>query len=78
MTDNNILTQLESEIPKIVEAMCIRDITRVDGRLDEKVKLKYFDINCFPGLSFTGVICDMVVIGFYFTQIILKHMSIQY
>lgn len=58
--------QLEMTIPKTVEVLGIKDITRIDGRPDKSGKLRYFDINGFPGLSGKGIISDMVAQAFLF------------
>jgi D-alanine-D-alanine ligase-like ATP-grasp enzyme len=66
VTEQLILNQLEIMIPRIVEIFNIRDITRIDGRLDKKGTLRYFDINGFPGLGFNGFISDIVEQCFVF------------
>ena len=50
--EEGILTQVEALIPKVCKILNIRDITRIDGRLDGKGQLKIFDVNGFPALSF--------------------------
>ncbi|MFN0201287.1 MAG: hypothetical protein ACKVTZ_07190 [Bacteroidia bacterium] len=50
--DEHILKQVEKLVPKVCEALKIRDITRVDGRLDKNGQLKFFDVNGFPALCF--------------------------
>jgi len=52
VTDRFILEQVEQLVPKICEILKVRDITRVDGRLDANGQLKIFDVNGFPALSF--------------------------
>ncbi|MCI5081072.1 MAG: hypothetical protein MRY78_05240 [Saprospiraceae bacterium] len=47
-----ILEQMAELVPKICETLQIRDLTRVDGRLDHNGKLRVFDVNGFPALSF--------------------------
>lgn len=52
------LNQLRRWIPEIVRVLAIRDVTRVDGRMDEEGTLRFFDVNGYPGLGFkesTGV-----------------------
>jgi D-alanine-D-alanine ligase-like ATP-grasp enzyme len=50
--DRDILEQVEKLVPKVCEILKVRDITRVDGRLDINGQLKIFDVNGFPALSF--------------------------
>lgn len=52
ITDESILDQLKTHIPKIVKAFDIQDFTRLDGRLDKNGELRFFDINGFPALDF--------------------------
>ncbi len=47
-----ILEQIAELVPKICETLQIRDLTRVDGRLDHNGKLRVFDVNGFPALAF--------------------------
>lgn len=66
VTEKSIRSQLEVMMPRMVQSLDIRDITRIDGRPDENGTLRYFDVNGFPGLSFKGVISDMVAASFLF------------
>lgn len=66
VSEEYLRDQLEERIPQIVQALDIRDITRIDGRQDKNGTLRYFDINGFPGLSFKGVISDIVAVCFLF------------
>lgn len=50
--DENILQQVEAIVPKICHILNIKDITRIDGRLDQQGQLRIFDVNGFPALSF--------------------------
>ncbi len=50
-----ILKQVEELIPKICNILNIKDITRIDGRLDKNGQLKIFDVNGFPALSSESV-----------------------
>ncbi len=50
--DEIILTQLRNHIPNIASALNIRDITRIDGRLDKNGTLLFFDVNGLPALDF--------------------------
>lgn len=50
--DENILNQVRDLIPKVCEILNIKDVTRIDGRLDKNGKLKIFDVNGFPALCF--------------------------
>ncbi|MEZ4887630.1 MAG: hypothetical protein R3E32_23050 [Chitinophagales bacterium] len=50
--DKHILEQVEKLIPKVCEILKIKDITRIDGRLDKNGQLRIFDVNGFPALSF--------------------------
>lgn len=52
VTDQDILNQLKANVPEIVKIFGIRGITRIDGRLDEKNILRFFDVNGLPALSF--------------------------
>ncbi|HMQ48988.1 MAG TPA: hypothetical protein PKA00_06100 [Saprospiraceae bacterium] len=47
-----ILNQLITNIPKVVKALGVKGVTRIDGRLDKKGILRFFDVNGFPALSF--------------------------
>lgn len=48
----SILKQVEKLIPKVCKILKIRDVTRIDGRLDKNGQLKIFDVNGFPALCF--------------------------
>lgn len=50
--DENILKQVETIAPKVCQVLNIKDITRIDGRLDQHGQLKIFDVNGFPALCF--------------------------
>ena len=50
--DQDILKQAEELIPRICKILNIKDITRIDGRLDQNGQLKIFDVNGFPALVF--------------------------
>ncbi|MGH1336088.1 MAG: hypothetical protein ACRBFS_08165 [Aureispira sp.] len=50
--DKHILEQVEELIPKVCEILKIKDITRIDGRLDKNGRLRIFDVNGFPALCF--------------------------
>ncbi|WP_299454746.1 hypothetical protein [uncultured Microscilla sp.] len=52
LTDDTIRAQLKGQMPRLVEALDIQDISRVDGRIDSQGMMRYFDINGLPGLSF--------------------------
>lgn len=47
-----ILDQVKTIMPKICKVLNIRDITRIDGRLDNNGQLRIFDVNGFPALVF--------------------------
>lgn len=66
VTEQPILDQLKIMIPRIVDTCNISDVTRVDGRLDKKGVLRYFDINGFPGLSAQIPMSDIVALSFLF------------
>ena len=66
VTQPAILKQLITFIPKITHVLDIREITRVDGRLDEEGNLRFFDINGFPGLNMRGATSDIVNLCFLF------------
>ena len=63
--DKAILAQVEQIVPKICEILKVRDITRIDGRLDTNGKLKVFDVNGFPALSFPESVSPQQVISCY-------------
>lgn len=50
--DSDILKQLKTCVPKVVKALGISGITRIDGRLDKEGVLRFFDVNGLPSLSF--------------------------
>lgn len=50
--DENILKQVEAIVPKVCKILNIKDITRIDGRLDQQGHLRIFDVNGFPALCF--------------------------
>ncbi|HAS45788.1 MAG TPA: hypothetical protein DCS93_35230 [Microscillaceae bacterium] len=52
ITDEQIRTQLTVQVPRIIEAFDIQDISRVDGRLDKTGTLRFFDVNGLPALCF--------------------------
>ncbi len=66
VTEPDLRAQLETMIPRIVDVLGVRDITRIDGRQDKNGKLRYFDINGFPGLSGIGFISGMITLTFLF------------
>lgn len=49
--DEDVLDQLRRWVPQIVEVLGVRDVTRIDGRLDARGRLRFFDVNGFPGLG---------------------------
>ncbi|MEL6539084.1 MAG: hypothetical protein AAFQ98_26945, partial [Bacteroidota bacterium] len=50
--DEDILSQLTETMPKVVASLCIRGVTRADGRLDDQGVLRYFDVNGMPEMSY--------------------------
>ncbi len=52
ITDDIVLSQLRKHIPNVVSLLGINNVTRIDGRLDKNGKLKFFDVNGMPGLSY--------------------------
>jgi len=63
--DSNILSQLQKNIPIIVDSLGIGGITRADARLDKNGVLKFFDINGMPGLNYpTSVLINQCTIHF--------------
>lgn len=54
--DEAILKQVKKIVPKIAKILDIKDITRVDGRLDKNGQFCVFDVNGFPGLDPNGSI----------------------
>ena len=52
IADQTILDQLKTYIPQMVSALNIHDVTRIDGRLDNKGQLRFFDVNGLPALDF--------------------------
>lgn len=49
--------QVEALAPRICAAIGVRDVTRVDGRVDDEGRLRIFDVNGMPALVFPeGVI----------------------
>lgn len=52
VTDPDILSQLKARAPEIAKIFGIRGITRIDGRLDKKGVLRFFDVNGLPALCF--------------------------
>lgn len=47
-----ILQQLKTYIPQIIDILEVSDITRIDGRLDKHGQIRFFDVNGLPALSF--------------------------
>ena len=52
ITDEQIRDQLKLHMPSLIQALNIQDISRVDGRIDQKGIIRFFDINGLPGLAF--------------------------
>jgi D-alanine-D-alanine ligase-like ATP-grasp enzyme len=52
VTEPAVLAQVESLVPRAVRELGIRDVTRVDGRLDPRGRLRIFDVNGMPGLEY--------------------------
>jgi D-alanine-D-alanine ligase-like ATP-grasp enzyme len=51
ISDLKVIEQVEAVVPRAVRVLGIRDITRVDGRLDARGVLRLFDVNGMPGLE---------------------------
>lgn len=51
VTDEKILKVIHETVPKAFEALNIRDITRMDGRLNDAGEFCIFDVNGLPGLG---------------------------
>ena len=47
----DVLRQLEELAPRVMQALGIRDVTRMDGRLDADGVLRIFDVNGMPALD---------------------------
>jgi D-alanine-D-alanine ligase-like ATP-grasp enzyme len=52
VSDNDTLHQLQDQMPRIAQAIGIAGISRVDARMDENGRLKFFDVNGMPALSY--------------------------
>lgn len=52
ITEAAILQQICQYVPKISRLFDIRELTRVDGRLDQAGILRFYDINGYPGLRY--------------------------
>ncbi len=50
--DPAIVEQAREIVPRVAQALGIRDFTRVDGRLDARGKLRIFDVNGMPSLDY--------------------------
>ena len=51
VTEVHLLAQFKAHVPKIAALFEIRDVTRVDARLDNEGTVRFFDINGMPGLG---------------------------
>ena len=54
--DPHVLEQVGTIIPRAVEELDVRDVTRIDGRLDERGVLRIFDVNGMPALDVPGAV----------------------
>lgn len=50
--DLAVVEQARQIVPRVAEALGIRDFTRVDGRLDARGRLRIFDVNGMPSLDY--------------------------
>jgi len=50
--DEAALQQLADQMPALVKAMSITGVSRADARMDTNGKLRFFDVNGMPALSF--------------------------
>jgi len=65
VTDELVRAQLTVQVPRIIEAFDIQDISRVDGRLDKAGTLRFFDVNGLPALCFPeGVMVKQCINSF--------------
>ncbi len=65
VTEAHILAQIPALALSVCKALNIRDVTRMDCRLDESGQLKVFDVNGLPGLEFP----DSVTVWQIITQL---------
>ncbi len=51
-----ILEQIEAAVPRVARTLGIRDVTRIDGRLDARGVLRIFDVNGMPALDYPDAV----------------------
>ena len=60
--DPELLREIEDTLAKVWKALDIKDVFRLDGRLDKDGRFRVFDVNGFPALthkkSATPVLCE--------------------
>lgn len=56
--DEKLLEQIKREVPKIITALGIKGLGRIDGRIDQDGTIRFFDVNGMPGLNYpsSGII----------------------
>lgn len=52
VAEPRVLEQVETIIPRVVSELGIRDVTRIDGRIDDHGVLRIFDVNGMPGMEY--------------------------